>query len=188
LYGDGPQNRQLLMARRLIERGVRFVQTWHGDMQPWDSHSNIRDEHRRCASECDSGLAALIIDLKQRGMLDETLILCTGEFGRTPSVEMGQDGSGASQGRDHNHWGFSLWMAGGGIKRGSIYGATDDFGFKAVENPVSVHDLHATILHLMGYDHQRMTYRYAGRDFRLTDVHGSVIEPILESGRSGRSV
>ncbi|MFO1065630.1 MAG: DUF1501 domain-containing protein [Pirellulales bacterium] len=179
LYGDGPQNRQLLMARRLIERGVRFVQTWHGDGQPWDAHSNIKDEHRRTASQCDQGLAALIIDLKQRGMLDETLILCTGEFGRTPSVEMGQDGSGAGQGRDHNHWGFSLWMAGGGIKRGSIYGATDEFGFRAVENPVSVHDLHATILHLMGYDHQRMTFRFAGRDFRLTDVHGRVIPELL---------
>jgi|694.fasta_scaffold28885_2 hypothetical protein len=181
LYGDGPQNRQLLMARRLIERGVRFVQTWHGELQPWDSHSNIKDEHRKVANQCDSGLAALIIDLKQRGLLDQTLILCTGEFGRTPSVEMGQDGSGASQGRDHNHWGFSLWMAGGGIKRGMIYGATDDFGFRAVENRVSIHDLHATILHLMGYDHQRMTFRYAGRDFRLTDVHGSVIHPIIAS-------
>jgi hypothetical protein len=179
LYGDGPQNRQLLMARRLVERGVRFVQTWHGELQPWDSHSNIKEEHRKVANECDSGLAALIIDLKQRGMLDETLILCTGEFGRTPSVEMGQDGSGASQGRDHNHWGFSIWMAGGGVKKGAIYGATDDFGFRAVENPVSIHDLHATILHLMGYDHQRMTYRYAGRDFRLTDVHGQVVHPIL---------
>ncbi|MFN7626151.1 MAG: DUF1501 domain-containing protein [Pirellula sp.] len=179
MYGDGPQNRQLLMARRLVERGVRFVQTWHGELQPWDSHSNIKDEHRKVANECDSGLAALIMDLKQRGMLDETLVVCSGEFGRTPSVEMGQDGSGASQGRDHNHWGFSLWMAGGGVKKGTIYGATDEFGFRAVENPVSVHDLHATILHLMGYDHQRMTYRYAGRDFRLTDVHGQVIQPIL---------
>lgn len=179
LYGDGPQNRQLLMARRLVERGVRFVQTWHGDMQPWDSHSNIKDEHRKVANECDQGLAALIIDLKQRGLLDQTLVLCSGEFGRTPSVEMGQDGSGASLGRDHNHWGFSLWMAGGGIKKGTIYGATDEFGFRAVENPVSIHDLHATIMQLMGYDHQRMTYRYAGRDFRLTDVHGQVIEDIL---------
>jgi len=180
LYGEGPQNRQLLMARRLVERGVRFVQTWHGDSQPWDSHSNIKTEHRKVASQCDQGLAALIIDLKQRGLLDQTLILCSGEFGRTPSVEMGQDGSGASQGRDHNHWGFSLWMAGGGIKKGCIYGATDEFGFRAVENPVSIHDLHATILHLMGYDHERMTYRYAGRDFRLTDVHGHVIHPILQ--------
>lgn len=179
LYGDGPQNRQLLMARRLVERGVRFVQTWHGDMQPWDSHSNINTEHRKVAKECDQGLAALIIDLKQRGLLDKTLILCTGEFGRTPSVEMGQNGSGASLGRDHNHWGFSLWMAGGGIKGGTIYGATDEFGFKAVENPVSIHDLHATMLHLLGFDHQRLTYRYAGRDYRLTDLHGSVVQALI---------
>jgi len=179
MYGEGPQNRQLLMARRLVERGVRFVQTWHGKMQPWDSHANIKNAHRKVASECDQGLAALIIDLKQRGLLDETLILCTGEFGRTPSVEMSQNGAGAAQGRDHNHWGFSLWLAGGGIKGGTIYGATDDFGFKAVENPVSVHDLHATMLHLLGYDHERLTYRYAGRDFRLTDVHGRVVQEIV---------
>ncbi|MBC8357126.1 MAG: DUF1501 domain-containing protein [Planctomycetes bacterium] len=179
LYGEGPQNRQLLMARRLVERGVRFVQTWHGNMQPWDSHSNIKTEHRNVANQCDQGLAALIVDLKQRGLLDKTLILCTGEFGRTPSVEMGQNGSGASQGRDHNHWGFSLWMAGGGIKGGTIHGATDEFGFRAVEDPVSIHDLHATMLHLLGYDHKRLTYRYAGRDFRLTDVHGSVVKKVL---------
>lgn len=179
LYGEGPQNRQLLMARRLVERGVRFVQTWHGNLQPWDSHSNIKTEHRKVANECDQGLAALIIDLKQRGLLDETLILCTGEFGRTPAVELGQNGGGAEQGRDHNHWGFSLWLAGGGIKGGTIYGATDDFGFKAVENPTSIHDLHATMLHLLGYDHERLTYRYAGRDYRLTDVHGQLIDGIL---------
>lgn len=179
LYGEGPQNRQLLLARRLIERGVRFVQTWHGNLQPWDSHSNIKSSHRKVARECDQGLAALIIDLKQRGLLDETLILCTGEFGRTPSVELSQNGGGAAQGRDHNHWGFSLWMAGGGIKGGTIYGATDDFGFRAVENRVSAHDLHATMLHLLGFDHKRLTYRYAGRDFRLTDVHGRVIPDII---------
>ena len=179
MYGEGPQNRQLLMARRLVERGVRFVQTWHGSMQPWDSHSNIRDEHRKVAGECDQGLAALLTDLKERGMLDSTLVLCTGEFGRTPSVEMGQNGAGASQGRDHNHWGFSLWMAGGGVKGGMIHGATDDFGFKAVENPVSAHDLHATMLHLLGFDHNRLTYRYAGRDYRLTDLEGEVVRPIL---------
>lgn len=179
MYGEGPQNRQLLIARRLVERGVRFVQTWHGELQPWDSHSNINSEHRKVAGECDSGLAALILDLKQRGMLDSTLIICSGEFGRTPSVEMGQDGTGASQGRDHNHWGFSLWMAGGGVKKGTIYGATDEFGFRAVENPVSVHDLHATVLRLMGYDHERLTYRFAGRDYRLTDVYGKVIENLI---------
>ncbi len=179
MYGSGPQNRQLLLARRLVERGVRFVQTWHGNLQPWDSHSNIKDEHRRVASQCDQGLAALITDLKQRGLLEQTLVVCTGEFGRTPSVEMDQNGAGASQGRDHNHWGFSLWMAGGGIKGGTIYGATDEFGFRAVENPVSIHDLHATMLHLLGFDHERLTYRYAGRDYRLTDVYGEVVRDIL---------
>jgi hypothetical protein len=179
LYGEGPQNRQLLIARRLVERGVRFVQTWHGSGQPWDSHANILGEHRTVANQCDQGLAALIIDLKQRGLLDKTLILCSGEFGRTPSVEMGQNGSGASQGRDHNHWGYSLWMAGGGIKGGTIYGATDEFGFKAIENPVTVHDLHATILHLLGFDHKRLTYRFAGRDFRLTDVHGELVSDLI---------
>lgn len=179
LYGEGPQNRQLLMARRLIERGVRFVQTWHGNMQPWDSHSNIKESHRTVANQCDQGLAALILDLKQRGLLDETLILCTGEFGRTPSVEMDQSGGGAAQGRDHNHWGFSLWMAGGGIRGGTTYGATDDFGYRAVENPVSIHDLHATMLHLLGFNHEKFTYRYAGRDFRLTDVFGEVIHDII---------
>ncbi|MBD3675835.1 MAG: DUF1501 domain-containing protein [Planctomycetaceae bacterium] len=179
MYGDGPQNRQLLLARRLVERGVRFVQTWHGGGQPWDSHGNIASAHRNVANQCDQGLAALITDLKQRGLFEETLILCTGEFGRTPSVELGQNGGGASQGRDHNHWGFSLWLAGGGIKGGTIYGATDDFGFKAVENPTSIHDLHATMLHLLGFDHEQLTYRYAGRDFRLTDVHGHVVQKIL---------
>ncbi|MCE3019037.1 MAG: DUF1501 domain-containing protein [Pirellula sp.] len=179
LYGEGPQNRQLLMARRLVERGVRFVQTWHGNLQPWDSHSNIKSEHRKVAKECDQGIGALLVDLKQRGLLSKTLVICSGEFGRTPSVELGQNGSGAGQGRDHNHWGFSLWMAGGGIKGGTIYGATDEFGFKAVENPVSAHDLHATILHLMGIDHERFTYRYAGRDFRLTDVFGRVVKEVI---------
>ncbi len=181
LYGEGPQNRQFLIARRLVERGVRFVQTWHGNLQPWDSHSNIKEEHRKVANECDQGLAALIIDLKQRGLLDDTLIVCSGEFGRTPSVEMGQNGSGAGLGRDHNHWGYSLWMAGGGVKGGTIYGATDDFGFRAIENPVSVHDLHATMLHLLGLDHERLTFRYAGRDFRLTDVHGKVVRDVIAS-------
>lgn len=179
LYGSGIQNRQLLIARRLVERGVRFVQVWHGAGQPWDSHNNIAQGHRQVASACDQGLAALITDLKQRGLLDETLILCTGEFGRTPSVEMGTNGTGASQGRDHNHWGYSLWLAGGGIKGGTIHGATDEFGFKAVENRVSVHDLHATMLHLLGFDHEKLTYRFAGRDYRLTDVHGKIVDQIV---------
>ena len=179
LYGEGVQNRQLLIARRLVERGVRFVQVWHGTLQPWDSHSDIQTAHRTVASQCDQGLAALIIDLKQRGMLDETLIVCSGEFGRTPTVEMNTSGGGGTLGRDHNHWGFSLWLAGGGIQGGRVYGATDEFGFQAVENPVSVHDLHATMLHLLGFDHERLTYRHAGRDFRLTDVHGRVVTDLF---------
>ncbi len=179
LYGEGQQNRQLLMARRLVERGVRFVQVWHGSGQPWDSHNNIKSAHRRVANQCDQGLAALITDLDQRGLLDETLIVCSGEFGRTPTVEMGTAGGGATLGRDHNHWGFSLWMAGGGVKGGTVYGATDEFGFKAIENPVPIHDLHATVLHLLGIDHKRLTYRYAGRDFRLTDLYGEVVPGVL---------
>ena len=179
MYGTGQQNEQLLMARRLVERGVRFVQVWHGNGQPWDSHSKIESSHRKVANECDQGLAALITDLDQRGLLEETLIVCSGEFGRTPTVELGTQGGGATLGRDHNHWGFSLWMAGGGVKGGTIYGATDEFGFKAVENPVSIHDLHATILHLLGINHKRLTYRYAGRDFRLTDVHGNVVREVI---------
>ncbi len=178
-YGPGPQNRQLLMARRLVEHGVRFVQIWHGSGQPWDSHNNIKSAHRNVANQCDQGLAALITDLEQRGLLEETLIVCSGEFGRTPTVELGVAGGGATAGRDHNHWGFSLWMAGGGIKGGTVHGATDEFGFKAVENPVPIHDLHATILHLLGIDHKRLTYRYAGRDFRLTDVHGHVVKDVI---------
>ncbi|MEN8714482.1 MAG: DUF1501 domain-containing protein [Verrucomicrobiales bacterium] len=179
MYGTGQQNRQLLMARRLVERGVRFVQIWHNKGQPWDSHNNIEKSHRGVAQQCDQGIASLITDLEQRGMLDETLIVCSGEFGRTPTVELGTQGGGATLGRDHNHWGFSLWMAGGGVKGGTIHGATDEFGFKAVENPVSVHDLHATILHLLGIDHKRFTYRYAGRDFRLTDIHGHVVKEVI---------
>lgn len=179
MYGPGQQNRQLLMARRLVERGVRFVQVWHGKSQPWDSHNNIKTAHRRVAGQCDQGLAALILDLEQRGLLDETLIICSGEFGRTPTVELGVQGGGATLGRDHNHWGFSLWMAGGGVRGGTVYGATDEFGFKAVENPVSIHDLHATILHLLGINHKQFTYRYAGRDFRLTDVHGKVVHGVV---------
>jgi len=127
----------------------------------------------------DQSFSALIEDLEERGMLDETLIVCSGEFGRTPTVEMNTSGGGGTLGRDHNHWGFSLWMAGGGIQGGKVYGATDEFGFQAVENPVSVHDLHATMLHLLGFDHERLTYRHAGRDFRLTDVHGRVVTDLF---------
>lgn len=176
-YGNGIHGRQLLLARRLVERGVRIVQVYHGDVQPWDSHNDIEKNHRQLATECDGSIAALLTDLKQRGLLEETLVICGGEFGRTPAVELvnGKPGGG----RDHNHWGFTVWLAGGGIKGGTVYGATDDFGYRAVEKPVHVHDLHATILHLLGFDHKKLTYRHAGRDFRLTDVHGNVVREIL---------
>jgi uncharacterized protein (DUF1501 family) len=181
MYGEGTQARQLLIARRLIERGVRFVQVWHGEGQPWDNHDDIEVNHRRLAGQCDQAIAALLKDLKQRGLLDETLVIWGGEFGRTPTVELPTPGSNAGKinGRDHNHYGFSMWMAGGGVKGGYVHGATDEFGFKAVEKPVHVHDLHATILRLLGFDHEKLTYRYAGRDFRLTDVHGNVVSEII---------
>ena len=176
-YGGGVHGRQTLIARRLVERGVRYVQLWHGKGQPWDNHENIEATHRARSAEIDQPIAALLTDLKQRGMLEDTLVLWGGEFGRTPTVELA--GGKSKLGRDHNHYGFSVWMAGGGIKGGTTYGATDEFGFKAVENPVSVHDLHATMLYLLGLDHERLTYRYAGRDFRLTDVHGKVIHDVI---------
>jgi hypothetical protein len=163
--------RQCLIARRLLERGVRFLQLWTGEGQPWDNHDEILD-HKRLADQTDRPIAALMTDLKQRGLFDETLIIWGGEFGRTPSVELPTPGSnaGKQRGRDHNHWGFTTWMAGGGVKGGTIYGATDEFGFQAVEKPMHVRDLHATILHLLGFDHERFTYRYAGLDYRLTGV------------------
>lgn len=176
-YGDTVHGKQLLLARRLIERGVRIVQVYHGDVQPWDSHNDIAKNHRYLANQCDGAISALRTDLKQRGLFDDTLVICGGEFGRTPAVELVNGKS--SGGRDHNNWGFTVWLAGGCVKGGTVYGATDDFGFRAVESPVHVHDLHATILHLMGFDHTKLTYRYAGRDFRLTDVHGHVVEDIL---------
>jgi hypothetical protein len=177
-YGDTIHGRQTLIARRLVERGVRFVQLWHGAGQPWDNHTQVEANHRKLAQETDQPIAALLADLKSRGMLEETLVIWGGEFGRTPTVEL--DGAGKGQlGRDHNHYGFSVWLAGGGIKGGTVRGATDDFGFAAQEQKTSVHDLHATILHLMGLDHKRLTYRYAGRDFRLTDVHGNVLTDII---------
>lgn len=177
LYGDTVHGRQLLLARRLVERGVRIVQAYHGDVQPWDSHDNLEKSHRQLASECDGPIAALLTDLEQRGLLDETLVICGGEFGRTPSVEL-MNGQPAG-GRDHNHYGFTIFLAGGGVRGGMVYGATDEFGYQAVENPVHVHDLHATVLHLLGIDHTRLTYRHAGRDFRLTDVFGNVVTKIL---------
>ena len=166
------------MARRLLERGVRFVQLWHGAGQPWDNHTQIKTNHQKLAAEIDPPIAALLTDLKQRGMLDDTLVLWGGEFGRTPTVELAGDGK-SQLGRDLNHYGFSVWLAGGGIRGGTVYGATDEFGFAAQQQPTSAHDLHATMLHLLGLDHESLTYRYAGRDFRLTDVHGEVLHDIL---------
>ena len=176
LYGDSEYAKGCLLARRLVERGVRMVQISHSidhyDIA-WDTgHSDIAGGHKKLADACDRGIAALIKDLKQRGMLDETLVIWGGEFGRAPTSE-------GQKGRDHDHYGFTVWMAGGGVKGGFSYGATDQFGLTAVENRVHVHDLHATILHLMGIDHERLTYRYSGRDFRLTDVHGKVVHDII---------
>jgi arylsulfatase A-like enzyme len=181
MYGDGVQGRQMLIARRLLERGVRFVQLWHGAGQPWDNHDDIEKNHRRLAAECDQPIGALLRDLKQRGMLEDTLVIWGGEFGRTPTVELPKPGANAGKinGRDHNHHGFSMWLAGGGIRGGTVHGSTDEFGFRAVEDVVHVHDLHATILWLLGFDHEAFTFRYAGRDFRLTDVHGKVIHSLL---------
>lgn len=178
MYGDHVHGRQTLIARRLLERGVRFVQLWHGAGQPWDHHDNIEGNIRKHAGDIDGPIAALMTDLKQRGLFEDTLILWGGEFGRTPTVELGDSGK-SKLGRDHNHYGFSVWLAGGGVKGGTVYGATDEFGFKAVENRASVHDLHATMLHLLGFDHEKLTYRHAGRDFRLTDVSGEVMKEIV---------
>jgi len=174
LYGPGTQARQLLITRRLLERGVRFVQVWSGAGQPWDDHDNIMVHHRQLAAEWDRAIAAFLTDLKQRGLFDQVLVIWGGEFGRTPVAELP-----ALSGRDHNHYGFSMWLAGGGARGGYVHGATDELGFAAVADKVHVHDLHATILHLLGFDHEKLTYRYAGRDFRLTDVHGRVVKEIV---------
>jgi hypothetical protein len=173
-YGPGVHGRQLLITRRLLERGVRFVQVWSGGGQPWDNHDNLTAQHRSLARGWDQPIAAFLDDLKQRGLFDSTLVLWGGEFGRTPVAEL----PGLS-GRDHNHYGFTMWLAGGGVKGGHVHGATDEFGFAAVADRMHVHDLHATLLHLLGFDHERLTYRYAGRDFRLTDVYGHVVREIL---------
>jgi arylsulfatase A-like enzyme len=181
MYGEGTYARQILIARRMLEKGVRYIQVYTGAGQPWDNHDDIEANHRALARQTDQPIGALLKDLKQRGMLDDTLVIWGGEFGRTPTVELPTPGANAGKqnGRDHNHWGFTMWMAGGGVKGGQVYGATDDFGFKAQEKPVQVHDLHATILHLLGFDHTRLTYRYAGRDFRLTDVYGNVVKDLI---------
>ncbi|MEN3942473.1 DUF1501 domain-containing protein [Prosthecobacter sp. SYSU 5D2] len=172
LYGTSHFSNGCLMARRLVERGVRFVQVYYGNGQPWDTHSNHDTSTRRLAADIDRPIAALLGDLKQRGMLEDTLVVWGGEFGRTPVSENGN-------GRDHNPHGFLMWMAGGGVKGGMSYGESDDFGFRAAHKRMHIHDIHATILHLLGVDHERLTYRYAGRDYRLTDVHGRVPRAIL---------
>ncbi|MSU33696.1 MAG: DUF1501 domain-containing protein [Pedosphaera sp.] len=166
--------KQCLLARRLIERGVRFVQLYHttGGFQPWDQHGDLKAGHEKNAAATDVPIAGLLQDLKSRGLLDETLVIWGGEFGRTPAAQ-------GTDGRDHHPYGFSMWLAGGGVRGGMTHGATDDLGWDAVENPVHVHDLHATILHLLGINHEMLTYRHAGRDFRLTDVSGRVVNRIL---------
>jgi hypothetical protein len=183
MYGEGTQGRQMLVARRLLERGVRFVQVWAGSGQPWDNHDDLEVNHRKLCQECDQPIAALLKDLKQRGLLEETLVVWGGEFGRTPVVELPTAGAnqGKVNGRDHNHWGFTMWLAGGGARGGHAHGATDEFGFRAVDKRMHVRDLHATLLHLLGFDHEKFTFRYAGRDFRLTDVEGHVVKEVLAS-------
>ncbi len=176
--GKAAYARQCLLARRLVERGVRFVELtvvppkgWGGG-NSWDQHGRLKEGHEANAFHVDQPIAALVKDLKARGLFEETLVVWSGEFGRTPFAQ-------GSDGRDHNPSGFSLWLAGGGVKGGMIYGATDEYGYRAIENILEIHDLHATILHLMGVDHERLTFRFGGRDFRLTDVHGHVIRDIL---------
>ena len=176
-YGDSDFAQGCLIARRLVERGVRVVQVYYGNMQPWDTHDDV-NKMRELAAKSDRAMASLIADLRASGLLDETIVLIGGEFGRTPTVEV----AGVTKlqaGRDHNSHGFSVVMAGGGFKKGVRYGSTDEFGFRAEEKRVHVHDLHATILHQMGLDHKRLTYRYSGRDFRLTDVEGEVVKDLL---------
>lgn len=179
MYGDTLFGRQCLLARRLSERGVRFVTSYYltpGGNQPWDTHTNNDEQHRKLCADSDQATAALLTDLKQRGLLEDTLVIWSGEFGRTPYAQPNDKGK---HGRDHHHTAFCTLLAGGGVKGGMMYGATDQFGMFATENRVHVHDLHATVLHLLGIDHEKLTYRYSGRDFRLTDVHGEIVTGIL---------
>ena len=181
-YGDTVFGQSCLLARRLVERDVRFVQVYYvhkNEKQPWDTHSNNNSKHETLCADSDRASAALINDLKQRGLLEDTLVIWGVEFGRTPYAQMDKAGDLRKAGRDHHNTGFSMFMAGGGIKGGMMYGSTDEFGMNAVENRVHVHDLHATILHQLGIDHTRLTFRYSGRDFRLTDVHGQVVSDII---------
>ncbi len=185
LYGDTPFGRSCLLARRLAESGVRYTSVYYtsSNNQPWDTHSDHYKRHPELCADSDRASAALIMDLKQRGLLDDTLVVWTGEFGRTPYSQENQDKNKQTdpmkRGRDHHHTAFSTLLAGGGVKGGLAYGTSDELGMNAEENKVHVHDLHATILHLLGLDHEQLTYRYAGRDFRLTDVYGDVVRGIL---------
>lgn len=178
IYGESPFARSCLLARRLVEAGVRFVTVYYvaDDNQPWDTHANHNERHRKLCADADKPSAALIADLRSRGLLEDTLVIWGGEFGRTPYSEARK---GDVVGRDHHHTAFSTLLAGGGVRGGTVYGATDELGLKTIENPVHVHDFHATVLHLLGLDHEKLTYRWAGRDFRLTDVHGRVVGEIL---------
>jgi hypothetical protein len=174
--------RECLLARRLVERGVRFVEVLtpaRKGLDRWDQHGNLENGHRINARAVDKPIAALLKDLKARGMLNDTLVVWGGEFGRTPCAQIPDGAYTKDIGRDHNPFGFTMWMAGGGVKGGLVYGATDEFGYYATENKVPVHDLHATILHLLGLDHKRLTYRFSGRDMRLTDVAGEIVTGIL---------
>jgi hypothetical protein len=178
-YGDTTFARSCLLARRLVEDGVRFVTVYYtsnSNNQPWDTHSDHDAGHKKLCVDGDKATAALISDLKERGLLKDTLVIWGGEFGRTPYAENREK---QKVGRDHHHTAFSMLLAGGGVKGGTVYGASDEFGMSVAEDPVHVHDLHATVLHLLGLNHERLTYRYAGRDFRLTDVHGRVVKDII---------
>lgn len=179
MYGDTTQGRNMLYARRLAERGVRYIQCYHGGGQPWDNHGSIVKNITRLASESDQPIAALLTDLKQRGMLDETLVIWGGEMGRTPTVQKIKDPT--KVGRDHHIDGYTIWMAGGGVRGGTVYGQTDELAMAVTENKITLHDFHATVLHQLGFDHKRLTYRYSGRDYRLTDVHGRVVNDILRA-------
>lgn len=177
-YGDTPVGRNLLMARRLAERGVRYIQCYHGAGQPWDSHTGLIPRHKALTQESDQPIAALLEDLELRGMLDDTLVVWGGEMGRTSTIQKGPSDVNKI-GRDHHVDGFTVWMAGGGVKGGMAYGETDEWGLGIASDPVHIHDLHATTLHLLGFDHKKLTFRYSGRDFRLTDIAGSVVKDIL---------
>ena len=178
LYGPGSTARGCLTAVRLVQRGVRMVQVYYGKGDPWDAHADIQ-AHRKNARDSDQAFAAVIRDLKSRGLFKDTLVVCGSEFGRTPVMEVGGGAGTVQNGRDHNPFGFTMWLAGGGVKRGYVHGATDDYGWYSVQDKVHVHDLHATILHLMGLDHEKLTFRHAGRDWRLTDVYGNVVTELL---------